>query len=712
MGAAKPPRDDGHRKAHEAGRPPAARPGDPVGPDTGGSLLETLGVAAVVLDDRGRVALWSPQAQELFGYGADEVLGRRAETFMVEERMVAPAVALFDRVMRRTGSWTGVFPVRHKDGGTRLVEFRTMRLNDRHGERYALGLAAEEATVRRAETGIALSVRLVSQSPIGLAVVDTDLRFVSVNPALVAINGVPEHEHIGRTCADVLPDLDNDTIAATMREVLDTGKPLVDQHVLGRTPADPDTERAWSCSFYRLDGSGGRVLGLAVSILDITERFRATTEAALARQRLSLIAEASHRIGTTLDLERTAHELAELCVPALADVAAVHVLDGILHSGRSAPPEHAGPRAAPAFRAIAVASAHPTLAERAADPPGELAAYGPGRLLTRCATTGNAILVPHVTPRDLTRIARDADAAELLAEAGVHSYLAVPLIARGEVLGTLALERVRNPLAFTKDDQALAVELAARAAVSIDNARWYRNQRHAALTLQHHLLPHQPPERPGLEIAYRYRPAEGPSQVGGDWFDVISLSGDRTALVVGDVMGSGINAAATMGQVRTATRTLAELDLDPAEVLGHLDHITAGLERGIATCLYAVHDPRTSRLRVATAGHLPPALVRPGHPPSLLDLPTGAPLGVGGVSFEVTEVPLAPGDVLVMYTDGLVENRDQSLDVGLRELLSLLPEADRPLQETCDLLLGTLRRGRDPDDVVLLMARLAGARGG
>jgi PAS domain S-box-containing protein len=673
---------------------------------TAGGLLEALGMAAVVLDADGLVALWSPRAEELFGYTADEALGRRAATFMISEEQAGPARELFDRVMRGPGSWAGIFPVRHKDGGTRLVEARAIRLHDRHGRRYALGLAAEEATVRQAETDIALSVGLVSQSPIGLAVVDTDLRFVSVNPALVRINGIPESDHIGHTCAEMLPDLDNDTIAMAMREVLETGKPLVDQHVLGRTPAAPDTERAWSVSFYRLEGPGGRVLGLATSILDITDRFRATTEAAQARQRLSLIADASQRIGTTLDLERTARELAELCVPALADVAAVDVLDSVSRGGRAAPHDQQGRREPAEFRALAVASAHPTPATRAADPPGALAKYAPDRLVTRCATTGKAVLIPHVTPGDLARIARDGASAELLAEAGVHSYLAVPLIARGEVVGVLDLKRVRNPLAFTMDDQALAGELAVRAAVSMDNARWYQAQRHAALTLQHHLLPHQPPERPGLEIAYRYRPADGPSQVGGDWFDVISLSGDRTALVVGDVMGSGINAAATMGQVRTATRTLAELDLDPAEVLNYLDRITAGLERPIATCLYAVHDPRTMRCRVATAGHLPPALVRPGRPPTLLDLPSGAPLGVGGVPFEGSDVQLAPGDRLVMYTDGLVENRDRSLDAGLRELLSLLTD-DCALQDTCDLLLDTLRRGRDPDDVVLLVARMA-----
>ncbi len=700
MGAAEPPRSYGRQGAAHG---PAPRP--PYPEPVAGGLLEALGVAAVVLDHRGRVVLWSPQAEELFGWSAQEALGRDASTFMVDEELAPLAVGLFDKVMRETGSWSGVFPVRHKTGGTRLVEFRNMRLHDEEGRGYALGLAAEEATLRQAETDVALSARLISQSPLGLAVLDRELRYVSVNPALERLDGLPESEHLGRSTAEALPELDNATLQSAAREVLASGKPLVDQHVLGRTPADPDSDRAWSVSFYRLEGPGGRVLGIALCVLDITERLRSNQEAAQVRQRLALIADASQRIGTTLDLDSTAHELAELCVPALADVAAVDVLDSVLSGARQTAGE--GSRRTASFRALAVASAHPTLAVRAADPPGEVAKYGPDRLVTRCARTGSAVMVPLVTGDDLRRIARDSEAVELLAEAGVHSYLAVPLIARGEVLGALDLKRARNPLAFTKEDQHLAMELAARAAVCIDNARWYQSQRYTALALQRHLLPHQPPERPGLEIAYRYEPAEGPSQVGGDWFDVISLSGDRTALVVGDVMGSGISAAATMGQVRTATRTLAELDLDPRALLGHLDHITGGLERGIATCVYAVHDPRTLRCRVATAGHLPPVLIRPGLPPRLLDLPTGAPLGVGGVAFEVTEIQLEPGDQLVMYTDGLVEDRGRSLDAGLLEMLQLLDDPYRSLQQTCDLLIGSLRRdGGDGDDVVLLVARV------
>lgn len=672
-----------------------------------GGLLDVLNVAAIVLDSDGRIVLWSPQAANLFGYTAEEALGHYAGRLLVHENRLELVRRLFTRVMRGEEGWTGLFPVRHRDGTTLLVEFRNMRLEDDQKDLYALGLATEQTTLRGVERDLALSTRLISQSPIGLAVVDTELRYVMVNPALERINGLPAAEHVGKYVREALPFLDTEAIEADMREVLDTGVPILDRESVARTPAEPDREHAWSVSFYRLESSNGEVLGLATSVVDITARHRATTEAAQARQRLALVADASIRLGTTLDLDQTARELAEVSVPELADIAAVDVLDSVLN-GRSGSVLHEGPAV---FRSLAVAASHPTVAVQAADQPGEVARYEADRLVTHCVNTGRPVRVPRVQPDDLARIARSPDAAALLAAAGVHSYLAVPLIARGEVLGALDLKRSRNAEPFNADDEVLAGELAARAAVCIDNARWYRQVRNTALTLQRSLLPQRPPDQPGLEIAYRYQPAEAAIEVGGDWFDVIPLTDDKTALVVGDVMGSGISAAATMGQLRTATRTLAELDLDPAEVQRHLDRITDRMGQTITTCIYAVYDPRQGQCLISSAGHLPPALVRPGRPPELLDLPTGAPLGVGNVAFHTTTVTLEPGDDLVLYTDGLVETRDQAIDERLDALLDLLAGPQRSLEETCDLLLDSLRRPGDHDDVALLVARAVAVTG-
>ncbi|MFI9047408.1 SpoIIE family protein phosphatase [Streptomyces sp. NPDC053427] len=665
-----------------------------------GGLLDVLSVAAVVLDGDGRIVLWSPQAEELFGYPAGEALGQYAGQLLVNEEHLELVLHLFAQVMAGEGSWAGVFPVRLKDGSTKLVEFRNMRLEDRHRDLYALGLATGQAALRQVERDLALSTRLVSQSPIGLAVLDTDLRYVSVNPALERINGLPAAAHLGRSVREALPYLDIEAIETAMRQVLATGTPVVDQQTVGRTAAGPD-EHAWSVSYYRLEASNGNVLGVAVSVVDVTERHLATLEAVRARRNMALVAEASLRIGTTLDVDQTARELAEISVPTLADVATVHVLDGVL--------THTTPVISPTgpalFRTLAVSAASATEPAAAADPPGELTSHDADQLVTQCVRAGRAVLVPQVGGSDLPRIAGCREAGDLLARSGFHSYLAVPLIARGRVLGALDLKRTRIQQPFNHDDEILAGELVARAALCIDNARLYESQRHTALTLQRSLLPEHPEPRPGLEIASRYRPASIASEIGGDWFDVIPLADDKTALVVGDVMGSGINAAATMGQLRTATRAFAELDLEPAHVLHHLDNLFDRMGQTITTCIYAVYDPHDHQCRIANAGHLPPALVRPGQDAELLDLPTGAPLGVGDVPFHTTTFALEPGDELVLYTDGLVETRNQPIDQRLDALLVFLTGPERSLEETCDVLLYTLRTPWEHDDVALLAIR-------
>lgn len=665
-----------------------------------GGLLDVLGVAAVVLDEHGRIALWSPPAEDLFGYTCEEALGREAAHLLVEDDHRAQVQEAFAQVMAGEGTWAGAFPVTHKDGHTMLVEFRNTRLQATTGAWYALGIASPRETVRRLERDLALAARIVDQAPIGLAVLDEDLRYVLVNPALERINGVPAADHLGRTPHEVLPHLDVAAIEGRMRQVLATGRPVLEESTVGHMPHDGRTH-AWTSSFYRLEDQSHRVMGLAISVVDVTEPYEQSLAAARARRRLSLIADASIRVGTTLDLPATARELAEVTVPEVADIAAVDLLDAALPGATTRADD--GPAR---FRAMAIKAARPTVATRAADPVGEVTRYHPKRLVTQAAVGGHPVLVPHVTAADLARIARDDHAAHLLAEAGVHSYLAVPLIARGRVLGALDLKRTHNPAPFDQDDVLLATELAARAAVAIDNARWYQHQRQATLALQRHLLPPQhAPHPPGLAIAHRYQPASATDETGGDWFDAIPLPGDCTALVVGDVMGSGINAAATMGQLRTTTRALARLTADPADLLTHLDATTRELGDAMATCLIALFDPATGRCRIASAGHPPPVLVRPGHTPRPVRIDPGPPLGVGGLPFPARDLTLRPGDDLVLYTDGLIEVRDQDIDRRLQTLTDLLAGPSRSLEDTCDLLLTALCRPDSQDDVALLIAR-------
>ncbi|MFB7530923.1 SpoIIE family protein phosphatase [Streptomyces sp. NPDC056178] len=255
-----------------------------------------------------------------------------------------------------------------------------------------------------------------------------------------------------------------------------------------------------------------------------------------------------------------------------------------------------------------------------------------------------------------------------------------------------------------------------RAEAAAEEARAEAELVKTALALQHSLLPHGLPEHVAVEVAGRYLPA-GNAEPGGDWFDVIPLSGARVALVVGDVVGHGVRASAAMGQLRMAVRTLADVDLAPDELLAHLDDMVIRLSTGSkseadtptgdlgATCLYAVYDPVSGRCSVASAGHPSPALVSPDGMVEILEVPTGPPLGVGGFPFESIERVVPEGSVLVLYTDGLIEATDHDVDLGLRTLCTALGDAAPSLETTCDLVLRALLVDLPADDVALLIVR-------
>ncbi|WRQ81434.1 SpoIIE family protein phosphatase [Streptomyces sp. MUM 178J] len=334
----------------------------------------------------------------------------------------------------------------------------------------------------------------------------------------------------------------------------------------------------------------------------------------------------------------------------------------------------------------------------------------------RCVATGRPVLDPVV---DLSTpwLSQDAARSAKLREVGIHSHLVVPLRARGITMGATTLVRWKNPEAFDADDLLLVEELAARAAVCIDNARRFAREHRAALSLQRNLLPKDLPTPTAVDVAYRYLPADTHAGVGGDWFDVLPLSGTRIGLVVGDVVGHGMNAAATMGRLRTAVQTLADLDLPPDELLAHLDDLVAHLDEaesadrhvpGVigATCLYCVYDPISRTADVARAGHPPPAIAHPDKAVEFLDIPAGPPLGLGGLPFECTQVPIPDGSVLAFYTDGLITaSSDRDIDLGFTRLAFALAYPDRPLEEICDDMEHLLLPDRPRDDVAFLVAR-------
>ncbi|MGW5330014.1 ATP-binding SpoIIE family protein phosphatase [Streptomyces sp. NPDC004014] len=240
-----------------------------------------------------------------------------------------------------------------------------------------------------------------------------------------------------------------------------------------------------------------------------------------------------------------------------------------------------------------------------------------------------------------------------------------------------------------------------------------RRQRETAVTLQRSLLPQELEQPDDLRIAATYQPGGTEAAVGGDWYDVITLGGGRTALVIGDVMGRGVRAAAVMGQLRTAVRAYARLDLPPHEVLQLLDGLAAEIDANqIATCAYAVHDPNEGRLVYASAGHLP-ILVRDENGTVLrADEPTGPPLGTGGWVHASGSIPLGPGSTAVLYTDGLVERRDEDLDEGIASLERALSGATGTPQVVCDRLVRSAGVTADHDDDVAVLVLQHPARRG
>ncbi|GGZ28263.1 hypothetical protein GCM10010300_84170 [Streptomyces olivaceoviridis] len=318
--------------------------------------------------------------------------------------------------------------------------------------------------------------------------------------------------------------------------------------------------------------------------------------------------------------------------------------------------------------------------------------------------------------------ARDA-LPELLGEGGEavvpgerHAILA-PLRGRRRVIGAALFLRRPDRLAFEADDLLVAAQLATHSALGIDKAVLYGREAYIADELQRTMLPETLPRPTGVRLASRYLPAAETARVGGDWYDAIPLPGSRVALVVGDVMGHSMTSAAIMGQLRTTAQTLAGLDLPPQEVLHHLDEQAQrlGTDR-MATCLYAVYDPVTHRITIANAGHPPPVLLHLGGHAEVLRVPSGAPIGVGGVDFEAVELEAPAGGTLLLYTDGLVESRLRDVWTGIEQLREKLaatarltgPDHPPPLEALCDEVLDMLGPGDRDDDIALLAARFDG----
>jgi serine phosphatase RsbU (regulator of sigma subunit) len=705
----------------------------PPGPLPTSTGLTTAGVAALVrlavlcVDPDGRISYWNRGAEELFGHRWDGVFGRRASGLLPAVAMPLPvpspqrsangrgeppgaecrshhdALDRLDDLTRPT--WAGAMPVTDRDGRVRDVLWWSYRLVEPTG-RGLLMLATNAGPLRASGPRIAIGDRLRPYTSIP-APASGELR---ISAGFARIEDPAHALQLREQLGAVLPRLSTARLDRIKRQLEPLGHPVIEVDGAAPFPVLPHEGS-------RLPGRREQVHAVSTDLRTPRRHRRPMSgrgenplepdaDSRYVDGQLALLHDAASKIGTTLDLDGTARELCQVAVPRFADLASVHLVDRLISEAQSPKGQH--PDEASVLRRIAIT-------HQLGEPVSELAPDG--ELLSPATNSviwgrlGEPLMVSAVAPERAEDLAADlVGSVEYAPVLCGRSLLIVPLVARGTLLGRILMLREADRPPFDARDAATATELAARGALSLDNARLHLLESRAALTLQHSMLPTRPPALPGVRIAHHYMPGDRQAQVGGDWFDALQLPGGRVALIVGDVMGHGLHSAAVMGQFRTAVQTMAALDLPPAQLLRHLDNIAHRLGSDhLATCVYAVYDPIHRTLTLSNAGHVPPVLARPDGPSELLQVPAGAPIGVGGVPFETFEIEVPDGSWLVLCTDGLVEVRDEGgIGTGIAALCGNLIEPGQSPEEVCEAILGTLHTEDRSDDVALLVAKFEG----
>ncbi|KQW17160.1 SpoIIE family protein phosphatase [Streptomyces sp. Root369] len=688
----------------ERGTPPSRGAGN--GAADGPAAAGRVPLAVVVVDRDGMVSHWSRGASRLFGATKEEAIGRSAADLLPVSGALAeqdtPPYGMY-------AAYDGLGPDLESslDGGLSYPAAGRARLTVPGADRvdvlwwaYPLvGPGRERLLVLAADAG-ALRQDL-----------DLDEGAVAVEriaPAFALHTDFPGADELARRLPEILPSMSVGESARIVAQVLELGYPVLEFSQNDRVPVTPDwgVPRRAERKARRERAARAAAEGLPLPQDDRDEG--EDLEYVAVRERLEFLNEVSGKIGTSLDLSRTIVEVSRAVVPRFTDVAGTYLREQVV-AGEGFP--DGVPDTTTMWHRVALE--HTDEPGRWDDvvPVGEAMPFPAHTPFFQCMTTGEPVLVPRISEQMGHAIASQFEKRDIRPLITGRSMLVVPLKARNVVLGFMILLRHPERVEFNDMDRVTGAELAARAGLVLDNARMYTFQESVAETLQDSMLPHIPPRMAGCDIATRYLPGTLLGRVGGDWFDSVKLPGARTALVVGDVMGHGLNSAAMMGQLRTAVQTMAALDLPPAQLLRNLDDLAQRLgDTYLATCLYAVYDPIASELHIANAGHIPPVIVRAGDGRSeLLDLPTGAPIGVGGVPFEAIRVRVAPGDRLLMCTDGLVEVRGEDIGVGLATLTESAAHPAASMDDACDAIIRALNtRGGRKDDVALLMARLNG----
>ncbi|GHJ36741.1 SpoIIE family protein phosphatase [Streptomyces sp. TS71-3] len=662
-------------------------------PDDQGFCLPAL--ATAIVDGTGTIVGWSAEAARLLARSAEDVTGRPAGELLADgarwkpgEKGPLPPPGP-GRTVLRTADGEGVevafwAAVMGGTAGAMLVHFVPVDVAVEWGQ------------------GIGLLRALLGQHEIGISLRRPDLTLERTN-ITSGMFGAPALKP-GDRFDDVVWSRDAAEAESILGQVVETGVPAISRQHQWRSLRTPPQEHTVSVSAFRMEDARGEPSGVAVIVEDVTEQER------IRRQR-ELLHSAATRIGFSLDVRRTAQALADV-VHEIADVVTVALAPSVL-AGRELVPTV---RASTPLVTAAVSAAR--------ELPEEFLSVGrqqpriPDSVQLREVLQGRSVVL---SKEEAVRSLReDEDLIAQLIPPDGGSLVVAPLFARGLMLGTVAAWQTADSPAFEDDEVQLLGEICSRAALGIDNARRYAHEHQAAVGLQERLLPRPVTDVTAAHTVGAYAPAGGGAGVGGDWFDVIELPSLRVAFVVGDVVGHGIQAAAGMGRLRTSVQNFAILELEPAELLGHMEDLvqrlaaerpTPGSETIGATCLFAVYDPTTRQCTFANAGQPPPVLVRPDGSTAPVDVPPGPPLGVGGVPYESTTVTLEPDTLLALFTDGLLAlapyaDGDGDGQRSVERRLAELYREGRSLEAMGDDLLAGAVRSEPRDDIAVLLARV------
>nr|WP_261994866.1 SpoIIE family protein phosphatase [Streptomyces sp. me109] len=640
--------------------------------------LKEVSVGAWDWDIRTGELIWDKEALELYGTLPADFTGR-IENWMriVHPDDLAPTLALAERAIREHGVFEAEYRVRKRDGTWGWTQTRGGATYDENGEPVRMGgLGWNSDESRSARDALSRALRHMSD---GFLAVDDEWRITFANLEAERTLGFSEEELFDRVLWDLpsarqIPELESQCRRAAAEE----------------KPASFDVRMRDSGRRYQVrlvPGPDGRTLYLT----DVTERRRAEEERVAAERAA---------------VERSAR-ITELTAALAKATTSRDVVDAVAR--RVLPPFAASALLVQAVEDdrlcnVGAVGYSADFLDHLDNRP-----RAPGDPAWDAIATGRPLFLASVG--ELT-----AHAPALAHRAGrtdMKSWAFLPLTASGHTFGVCVLSFDR-PRTLTDEERTLLATISALVAQALERARLYDAEHTRSRELQRSLLPQVLPSMPACTAAARYLPAGQGMDVGGDWYDVIPLSGGQVALVVGDVMGHGLPEAATMGRLRTAVHTLADLELPPDEIMSRLNDIVGGMGEGsYVTCLYALYDSTTQICSIARAGHPPPALVHPDGTVRFPELSTDPPLGAAEPPFETVEVPVPEGSLLVLYTDGLVESAKREIDEGMAELAELLRTVhrkgtDTDLDRLCDILTAGLlpAEHQAADDAAVLVARL------